>query len=823
MFRNYFTVAWRHLVRNKLYSFINVLGLAIGLAACLVIALIVHYELSFDAFHADRERIYRVVSHIRFADNWHRNTGVAAPAPAAMKREVTGWELAVAAHLYYEQASLPNGQGKPMRLTGKFHNRNKLVVEPAYFQLFNYEWLQGSPTTSLREPGSVVLTDQQAQRYFGQEGPVLGRQVLYGDSVWATVTGVVRAWNQPSDFAQFTDFISFATIASNSALARKVSFDDQWGNTNSSSQFWVKLAADTDPAQVDRQLQAIADKYVNQKKELGQGRQFLLQPLAYFHFDHEYRHFARQAHLPTLYGLGLVAAVLLVIACINFVNLETAQAVYRAKEVGIRKTLGSSRWHLVVQFLGQTSLLSLLAVLLAVGLAQVGLHWLGDFVPPGLELRPSLALGLFFGGSWLLVSGLAGFYPALVLSGFSPMLALKSQVSAQGAGNRRAYLRKVLIVGQFTVSQAFIIGTLVVSRQIDFMVQKDLGFKKDEVVIVDIPSFWEDSLARRRKFTFIDELKRLPEVRGLSLTGNVIASSNTNTTNFQFKRGGQVGPQEAHRRSVDAEFIPLFGLKLLAGRNLVATDTMKEIVINETFMRQLGIKTPQEALGHELLNYNQTVRFPIVGVVQDFHIQPLREAIAPTYLASEQEVADIIHLKLQTKGRTPEQVQATIDKVKQLYQQTYPEVEEPFNYVWLDEQVSQFYAQEQRLSRLMGLATGLAVFISCLGLFGLTSYLINQRQKEVSIRKVLGATVLQVSTLLSKDFVKLVALAFGVAAPVAYYLAQQWLADFAYQAPLGWDLFALAGGGALGLAVLTVSYRAIRAALANPVDSLRNE
>jgi ABC-type antimicrobial peptide transport system permease subunit len=402
------------------------------------------------------------------------------------------------------------------------------------------------------------------------------------------------------------------------------------------------------------------------------------------------------------------------------------------------------------------------------------------------------------------------------------MLALKSQVAAQGGGNRRAYLRKALIIGQFTVSQAFIIGTLVVSRQIDFMLQKDLGFKKDEVVIVNLPRFWDDSLARRRKFTLIDELKRLPGVQSVSLTGNVIASSNTNTTLFNFQRGQAIEPINPHRRGVDAEFIPLFGLKLLAGRNLVTSDTMQELVINETLSRQLGFATPQAALGHELIAYNKS-RKPIVGVVQDFHIQPLRQALAPTYLASEREYADILNLKLQTKGRPAEQVQATLDKIKEMYQNTYADAEELFNYSWLDEQVSQFYREEERVAKLMGLATGLAVFISCLGLFGLTSYLINQRVKEISIRKVLGATVLQVSTLLSKDFVKLVALAFAVATPVAYYLAQKWLADFAYQAPLGWDLFALAGGGALGLAVLTVSYRAIRAALANPVDSLRNE
>ncbi len=821
MFKNYFTVAWRNLVRNKLHAFINVLGLAIGISSCLVIFLIVKYELSFDTFHKDKERIYRVVSDIEIAGDWHKNSGVSEPTPFAVRNEVSGIETVVSFHEYWSKVSLSNGKEKPIKIENK---GKKIIAEPQYFQIFQYEWLKGSAETSLSKPNQVVLTEKQAKIYFG-DSEAVGRQILYGDSLWLTVSGIVRDIAQPSDFANFTDFISFKSIESNGVLKRRYPLND-WSNTNGSSQAFVKLSAGTDPAKVNAQLMGIADKYVNSnEKEKEFKRKFTLQPLSALHFDREYHSFDRQANLSTLYGLAAIAVILLLIACINFINLETAQAVYRAKEVGVRKVLGSSRKHLIFQFLGETFIITFIAVLLSIFMTEQALFLFSDNIPQGLSFQifePANLLFLF--AILVVVSFLSGLYPAFILSAFSPVLAMKNQISATKSGSRKAHLRKALIITQFSVSQAFIIGTLIVSSQIDFMINKDMGFTKDEIVTFNTPWFWndEDSVKQRLKFSLMERIKQFPEIQQVSLSGNPIAQSGYSTTILKFKKGAEILEHNVHRKSGDTAFIPMFGLKLLAGRNIAATDTIKELVINEAYMKLLGFKTPQEALNQEIIFYNTAV-FPIVGVVQDFHIQPLHKTIEPTFIGCENKYSSTVNLKVQTKGKTPEEIQEVMAKVGRIYNETYPDTEDKFEYEWFDDRIAKFYESEQKMAKLMQTATFLAILISSLGLFGLVSFMVNQRTKEIGIRKVLGASISQITLLLSKDFVKLVGIAFVIAIPIAYFAIDKWLEDFAYKIGISWGLFALAGVLATLVAILTVSYKAIKAAMVNPVESLRSE
>ncbi|TAH22732.1 MAG: FtsX-like permease family protein [Cytophagales bacterium] len=821
MIKNYFTVAWRNLVRNKLHTFINVLGLSIGISSCLVIFLIVKYELSFDTFHKDKERIYRVVSQINFSDNWHKNHGVPAALPFAVRNEVTGLENIVAFHEHYAKISVPNGDKKPIRIETK---SKKAITEPEYFQLFEYEWLKGSAETALDKPNQVVLTEKQAKLYFG-ESEAMGRQLLYGDSLWVTVSGIVKDFEQASDFAVFTDFISFSSIKSNSFLKKNYELEN-WNNINSSSMLFLKLSKGANTEEVEKQIIAVGEHQMNTEKEEERfERKFALQPLAGLHFDHEYGNFERQAHLPTLYALMLIATVLLLIACINFINLETAQAVYRAKEVGIRKVLGSSRKNLIFQFLGETSIITFIAVLFSIFLAEQALFLFSDYIPKGLSFQIFELLNLLFLFAILLVvSFLSGLYPAFVLSAFSPVLAMKNQISTNNSSSRKAYLRKTLIVTQFTVSQAFIIGTLIIGSQIDFMLQKDMGFKKDEIVTFSTPWFWndEDSVKQKLKYTLVDRIKQIPEIQQVSLSGNIIADRSQSTTILKFKKEKEILEHEVHRKSGDSSYIPLFGLKLLAGRNISNSDSMVEVVINESYSKLLGFKNPQEAVGQAFTAYSGAA-LPIVGVIKDFHIQPMHKAIAPTFITCEGRYLSTINLKMQTKGKTQKEMQGVMAKIERIYNEIYPDTDDKFDYTWFDDRIAKFYESEQKMAKLMQIATFLAILISSLGLFGLVSFMVNQRTKEIGVRKVLGASVSQITFLLSKDFLKLVGIAFFIAIPIAYYAIDRWLADFAYKVGIAWELFAFAGLGAIVIALLTVSYKSVKAALTNPVNSLRSE
>ena len=819
MFKNYLTVAWRNLIRNKLHAFINILGLSIGISSCLLIFLVANYELSFDNFHKDEERIYRVTSQIGIVGNWHKNRGISAAAPSAVRNEVTGLETVAAFHEYYAKISLPNGKEKPIKIES---NGKKAITEPEYFQIFQYEWLKGSPETALSAPNQVVLTEKQAKLYFG-ESEAMGRQILYGDSLWVTVTGIVKDIGQASDFAGFTDFIAFKSIASNGILKRNHNLED-WGGTNSASMLFVKLSNGSIPSQVNTQLMGLADKYVNNKKDNEYARKLALQPLADFHFNQDYGNFARQAHLPTLYALVLVAVILLLIACINFINLETAQAVYRAKEVGVRKVLGSSRKHLIFQFLGETSIITFFAIVLSIFITEQAIWLFSDFVPEGLIFSIfSPPILLFFLSILVIVSCLAGLYPAFVLSSFSPALAMKNQISAGNSTSRKAYLRKTLIITQFAISQAFIIGTLIIGSQIDFLIEKDMGFKKDEIIIFGTPWFWGDETKERLKFTLAERIKQIPEIKQVSLSNSPIARNGYSINTLKFEKGKEMLVHDVHMKAADTAHISMFELKLLAGRNLSNSDSSTEMIINETYLKLLGFTNPQEAIGQQIMNSYTKVRKPIVGVVKDFHIQSLRKQIAPMVLTCANNEFWTLNLKIETKNKTAKDFQKVMAKIEKMYNEAYPDTDERFSYQWFDESIAKFYESEQKAAKLMQAATLLAILISALGLFGLVSFMVNQRTKEIGIRKVLGATVAQITLLLSKDFLKLVGIAFVLATPIAYYFTHEWLKDFAYKTGIRWELFALAGLGAIVIALLTVSYQSIKAALMNPVESLRTE
>jgi ABC-type antimicrobial peptide transport system permease subunit len=654
------------------------------------------------------------------------------------------------------------------------------------------------------------LTETKARTYFGDVPfeAMIGKTLTYRDSLQVSVSGIVKEGDIHTDIS-FADFISFSTIDA-SWIKETIDLTD-WQSTNSASQCFIKA---NDTLAVHQQLANAGRRYKELNKEVDYYAAYQLQPLSELHFDADLGIFdgayRTPAHKPTLLILIVVAVLLVVIASVNFVNLETAQAVKRAKEVGIRKVMGSSRTRLVMQFLLQSFIITLCAVLLSIPLSETAVNVFHEFIPAGMTFSLDTTTISFMLAITVVVGMASGLYPAFVLSSFLPARALKNNGHTVGGGMHATYLRKALIVFQFTVAQILIVGTLIVIAQIRFMLNKDLGFTKDAIINIDTP--WHE---RERVTAFQDKLRQLAVIHDLTLCMAPPAASGYSSSVFKVDNGKQIVETNVYRKFGDDNFIPFFGITLLAGRNIGRSDTTREFVINETYMKQLGFRDPKQVIGLQI--EIDSAYYPIVGVVKDFHTQSLHEALQPVAISSQKETMGTIGVKLD--GRAD--LQNAVDQIKKAWTEVFPDNE--FNHRFMDETIARFYETERRISRLMTTATAIAIILSCLGLFGLASYAATQRTREIGIRKVLGASVNTIIVMLSHDFIKLVALAFVIAAPVAYFMADRWLRDFAFRIDINFGLFVAAAIAATTIALVTVSYHAIRAALANPAESLRSE
>ncbi len=816
MLKNYFKIAIRNIARNKVFAFINTVGLAIGISACLIIFTVTSYELSFDQFHPDKKRIFRIVTEMQgTTGEKHQISNIPDPAAKAIRASVSGLDAVAMFHRMSMKVAIPDGDKIVKRFfpVDDRENDTKIILaDPQYFDVFPYEWLQGNKATALHEPFQVVITENEAKRYFGTRPleEILGRRIIYEDSLRLTITGIVKDFTMNSDL-KFTDFISLSTVE-HSYLKNMGSWDN-WGGWNGDTQVFTKIA---DHTNVDRIIPQFAKIIRDNMKGMGDNKvSFLLQPLATLHFDGRYADsYTRKAHMPTLYGLMAIAIFILIIAAINFINLSTAQSIQRSKEIGIRKVLGSSRMSIVLQFLCEIFLLTLVAVGLSMLAMKPVLHIFHDLVPPGLNpdffSAPTLIFLLLLTVS---TSILAGFYPAKVLSGYQPVISLKGEGSRQVS--RGGYLRKGLIVFQFTVSLLFIIATLVIGRQIHFMMNQDMGFTKD--AIININTNWRYPPEKAK--VFADQIRNIPEAKIVSRNDGPPANIYHNGTAITYNKA-EVSTQVL---GSDEHYTSLYQLKFVAGRNFIPADTINELVINEQCARQLGFKKPEEAIG-KLVDFGWSngpvsVRRPIVGVVADFHTQSLHDPIPAVTLITEQGAT--VGIKLASQNIQPKDLQTVIDKMVVAWKSVYPE--DPFEYRFFDEQIAKFYDEYRKTNQIMNIAMAIAIFVSCMGLFGLATYTAEQRRKEIGIRKVLGASVTTIVTMLSKDFVKLVLLSLVIASPIAWYFMHDWLQGFAYRIDMNILFFLIAGALALIIAIATISFQAIRAATANPVTSLRSE
>ncbi len=778
MVKNYLIIALRNFWRHKVFSLINIAGLAIGISSALVIYLIVHYEFSYEKFQKDGDRIYRVVTNMHFPDQDFKNSGVPQPLPEAVRDEIPGIEASAYFFLGNQmKVTVPQASEKEKVFKKQ---ENIVFADNQYFRFIPYKWLAGSPDDALDAPNKVVLTESRAKRYFDyvDPGKAIGKTIVYRDSVNATVTGIVEDLDEITDFT-FKEFISYSTF--------REELKSEWGSVTSSSQFLVKLEKGVDPHAIDQQLKALRKKH---QKEAYLATDHFLQPLNDIHFNSDFDSFdQRQGHKPTLYGLLAVAAFLLILGCINFINLTTAQGAQRAKEIGIRKTMGSSKTHLVLQFLSETFLLAFAATLVSLALTPLILKIFSAFIPVGLSLD---MIGQPFVISFIvilviLVSLVSGFYPALVLSKYKPVTVLKNVANAHTSQSRRVWVRKTLTTSQFVIAQFFIIATLVVGKQIRFSLTRDLGFKKDAIINFHAP--FNHQHPDNKQLVLLEKLKSIPGINQLSLAGPPPASSGGASSTMKFIKDGKEIETTVEVKQADSNYFSLYQMKLAAGRNLAASDTLKEYVINETYARFLGYTDPSKIVGEFIGQGDNKV--PIVGVVSDFYFKSMHKPITPLVFTCQQKIHSNFHIALANAGKNTDQWRSTIAKIQSTWKEVYPE--EDFNYVFFDESIAKFYQKEQQTASLLNWSAGLAIFISCLGLLGLVIYTTTQRTKEIGVRKVLGASVSQIVSLLSKDFILLVILGFVIATPLAWWAMHKWLEDFAYRTNISWWIFASSG------------------------------
>jgi ABC-type antimicrobial peptide transport system permease subunit len=815
MLRNYFITALRNFWRHKIFSVINVLGLSIGISAALVIFLVVYYEFSFDKVN-DQERIYRVVIDAKFNGTEGHSAGVPAPLGPAVAAELTGVEQTVPVMQFQGDSKATVTVTTSAGAKQVFKTQEGVVfTNQQYFKLLSFEWLAGSPLEALHDPFSLVLTGKRAAYYFPGVAPadLIGRQMVYNE-IPLTVTGIVK---EPTRQSSFTgdQFISYSTISQ--THLKEPFMMNVWDDWMAYSQLLVKISEGYTKATIETQLAGLLEKYnKNANKDAANFMAFHLQPLADLHFNNQYQGVGQRiANRSTLYGLLAIGGFILLLGFINFINLTTAQSSQRSREIGIRKTMGSSKRQLVAQFLGETLFITIIATILSIALTPLLLHVFADFIPPGLRFdvlnQPSLVI--FLVGLILVVSFLSGLYPALVLSGYNPVLVLKNQASTHSSQTRNTWVRKTLTVSQFVIAQVFIIATVMVGRQINFSLSADMGFAKEAIINVDLPR----DTVRSHAAQLLNLVKNMPGVATASSGFFAPADQGVAFANLAYDNGSEVLTPNTQIRWGDAAFVPLFEIKLAAGRNVFPSDTIREFLVNESYAHTVGFKNAGEIVGKQLSWNGKNI--PVVGVMKDFHDQSMKALISPVVFGGA--TGNTLHIKLAANSADGTKWKTTLAGIQHTFKKMYPE--EDFNFRFLDETIANFYKAEQNTSRLLKWSTGITVFISCLGLLGLAIYTTNTRRKEIGIRKVLGASVARITFLLSKDFVKLVALAILIASPIAAWVMHNWLQDYAYKVNLSAWVFIGTGAVAILLALLTVSLRSIQAAVANPVESLRTE
>ncbi|WP_421827392.1 ABC transporter permease [Larkinella sp.] len=799
MLSNYLLISLRNLWRNRLSSTISTVGLAVGLASGLMIFLLVDWLFSFDRYHAKADRTYWVVTDIRH-DNVVPSDATPRPLGDVLRRDYPFVETAVRLELAFRKIiGIPDGKGG---LAKKFEeSRNIGFVEPQYFEVFRTEWMKGSPKTALNAPNTVVLSERYAHKYFDDADPI-GRTLRFDNQTNLTVTGVIK--NPPSNTKLPLEMlVSYATFP---VLTGDLHAMQRWDAP--AALCFVTLRKGASVARLTQAFPTIRRKYLAgpEAKRLD----FRALPLSDLNHNPQYG-----GHAPRsiLYALIILGVFLVGAACINFVNVATARAIKRSKEVGVRKAIGSTRGQLIGQFLTETTLVVLAAVGLALLLIQLNLPLLNTALA---KLNADLSvLNVFrpdalwwFVGLILAVILLAGFYPALILSRFNPVMALRGRLTTQQVGG--VSVRRGLVVVQFFITQLFVIGAIVMTRQVQHMQQADLGFTKESVLTVPVPT--TNPLKQQ---TLREQLAQLPGIEQVALAGDPPASYRRPPVPFTYDSHPEPEKFPVNVKVGDKDYVPLFDLKLVVGRNFLTNDsTNNEVLVNQAMIKQLGLPTPAAILGKRLTVFGGTKT--VVGVVNDFQIGKVHGSVPPTALLNSHTDFAMAALKV-APGNRP----ATVQAVEKAWNGLFPE--NVFKAVFVDELVNEFYLTERILLGLIQVFSLVAILIGSLGVYGLVAFMAESKTKEIGVRKVLGATQSQLLWLFGREFGKLVLLGFLVAAPLGWWLMTHWLRGYEYRIELSWWIFALAALLTAGITLLTVSYESVKAAFRNPVKSLRSE
>lgn len=796
MFKLNLKIAWRNLWKNKGYTLINVLGLSIGMASCILIFIFIRYQMSFDEGFKDQDRIYRVVSRWDYSDgNQFYSQGVPIPITPALRNDFSPYIEKVAA--------IQNGGGivKVIGQNGKERAKsmeNVFYVEPDFFEIFNYKWLSGN-YESLKEPNHAVLSKEMAIKFFGNWNDALGKTINYEGNLNYIISGII------DDVAENNSVPLRIMLSYKSLKDRNL---NNWGSVSSASESYLKLKPEVKIEALNEPLRLFIKKYYTEKAPGKESHIF--QPLTNIHYDERFGNFSgRIMPKKQLYGLMVIGLFLILTASINFINLATAQAVSRSKEVGVRKVMGSQRGQLVTQFLTETFIIVLISLLIASVLTEIALPSMQNLFNAKISFsffqHPVILVFMF--GLVACVSIIAGFYPAVIMSGFNPALAIKNKISANTGG---LGLRKVLVVVQFAITITLIIGTLVILQQMKFIREQPLGFNPTAIAMVDLPN---DSLTIERFNRFKAQVKQLPGVEEVSFCRTAPSSQNNNGSTFAYNNSKDADFQ-VNTKNADEDFLKTFDLKLIAGRNLIKSDSINEFIVNETLLKRLNVAKPTDALGKMISMGGQ--KKPIVGVVRDFKNKSLHESIDPIIVCSWVERYYYAAVKLDVK-----QMLTTMKSVERVWKSNFPEF--VYNESFLNDDINDFYQGEKIMGTLFKVFAGTIIFISFIGLFGLISFVAAQRTKEVAIRKVLGASTIELVRMLNGSFLLMVFVANLVAWPLAYLFISKWLSGFAYRIDISIWPFALAMVISMVITLVTVSIRSYKAAAANTIDALKYE
>ena len=813
MFKNYFKTAFRNLTRNRSYTIINIAGLAVGIAVCMVIFIIIQFHTSFDNFHSKKGRIYRVLTEYHRAEAAKTGKDVPFPLPKALKNNFPQIEQVTAIFASHDDKLLiPDEKGTTIKAFKE--NKGVFFVEPSFFKIFDFPLLEGS-YESLKDPNNVLLTKEVAERYFGDWKAAMGKIIKlqlggyifeHGTEV-LKVSGILAPVPVNSDF-QLKLVVAYGTSFSGSLMDKSTDWDDR---TNSGFGCYVLMPPNTSVENFNQQLRA----YSKEVQAPGNNDSHFIQPLSAVHFDIQTGDYSNKTISRTLLNvLWLIAAFILLIACINFVNLSTAQAVNRAKEIGVRKVLGSKRSQLQIQFVIETFLIVVIAIIIAVILTVLSLPSINKLLELSLSIHipASNAIILFLVTVMVLVTALASFYPSIVLSRFNPVTVLKTKQTANAS--RGISLRRGLVVFQFIIAQALIIGTLIIVKQMNYFMDQPLGFDKDAVI--NIPFRVDTSFFHREDY-LKQQLLSTNGVKAMSLSSNTpVEDGDDMWSTFRFDHATKDADFKAITKFADDEYVNVYKLKLVAGRNLQPSKYTREFLVNESFMKKLGINNPDEILNREISIWGDRIKCPVVGVLKDFNDRSLRNDLAPLLITTNGTMYSQAGIKLDAKNFA-----STLMAVKSIWERTIPNF--VYEYRFLDDKIEGFYKQESQLAQLYKIFAAIAIFLSCLGVYGLALFMAGQRTKEVGIRKVHGAGTCNIVYLFSREFIILIAVAFAVATPIAWHYMNSWLRDYAYRINVSWLIFVAGGFAAMIITLLTISYQAIKAAFANPVNSLRSE